>query len=163
MQVKGYDMRKLKKALLHPPSPTKATATSDGKNKKSARAKWLDVISTLNEILLDPSADLRSGINAINEMLTVVENVLLEGFFKEYEEWLQSQKDGEKNTMPQSLVEKGEKVHKLILSRGKFILTLLGKVKENEKEEQETPASSSLFQAPDWFDIDDTEEDETGV
>jgi len=156
--MKGYDMRKLKKALLQPPAPPKASA-SGGKGKKSAKGKWLEAVSTLNEILLDPSADLRSGVNAVNEMLTVIENVLLEGFFKEYEDWLQTQSEGKQNPMPQSLVEKGEKVHKLILSRGKFIITLLGKIKENQSEEQETSLSSSLFQTPDWMEIDDAEDD----
>jgi len=158
MGKRGYSIRKLKRALHNFP-PTLREET--GKPKR-ARSKWMDAITTLNEILLDPSADLRSGVKAINEMLTTIENVLLEGFFREYESWLESAQSQETAPpMPDSVVEKGSQIHRLILSRGRFILEILSKVKEGEKEEEEyQQATSVLFKMPDWMEEEDDDEDD---
>jgi len=157
----SYSIRKLKKAL-HTFPPT--LREEKGKPKR-ARGKWMDAITTLNEILLDPSADLRSGVKAINEMLTTIENVLLEGFFREYESWLGSAQSQEKaEPMPDSVVEKGSQIHRLILARGKFILEILSKLKEGGKEEDEyQQATSVLFKMPDWMEEEDDEDDDKDI
>lgn len=119
-------------------------------NFQDVRAELLHNIEVLNKLLFSPNAKLRDAAKAINEMLTVVENILLSGFFKEYEKWIVENK-GDVNQLPEELIVLGEKVHKLIVSRGKLVMDMLQQIKEDEEKEVETKApipSTNLFRLP---------------
>lgn len=106
-----------------------------GGDPTEAETNFLHNIEVLNKLLFSPDAKLRDAAKAINEMLTIVENILLSGFFNEYRKWIGA---GGEETMPDRLVQWGEKIHKLITSRGRLVMDMLKQVREDEEGTKET-------------------------
>jgi len=112
----------------------------------------LEEVEKLNKLLFDPATSLREGALAVNKMLVLVENILLSAFFKEYERWIR-ESGGDIEELPQNLTTLGEKVHRLIVARGKFILEILQQIQREEAEkagaqpQPKTPAEE-LFTLP---------------
>lgn len=108
---------------------------------KDVRAELLHNIEVLNKLLFSPNAKLRDAARAINEMLTIVENILLSAFFKEYEQWI-TKSGGDINELPNELVTLGEKIHKLIVARGKLVMDMMQQIKEDEEAMEEKQRST---------------------
>lgn len=109
---------------------------------KDVRAELLHSVEVLNKLLFSPKAKLRDAARAVNEMLTTVENILLSAFFKEYEKWI-VESGGDINNLPDKLVTLGEKIHKLIVARGKLVMDMMQQIREDEMREEEASVNSS--------------------
>ncbi len=129
-----------------------------------AEVDFMKNIEILNKLLFAPDAKLRDAAKAINEMLAIVENILLSGFFTEYRKWIST---GGQETMPEKIVQWGEKIHKLIVARGRLVMDMLQQIKEDETNTKDEVTSSGLvelFQLPEALlgDLGEDEEEEEG-
>lgn len=109
-----------------------------------------ELVRILNEIevtLFEEETDLKKGVKAINDLLATIEHLLLRVFFVGYQDWLSKPED-ERKDIPASLVSMGEKVHKLILSRGKFVLEMLKEKLEGAEEKKKLETGYDLLKTP---------------
>lgn len=124
-----------------------------------------ELVRILNEIevtLFEEETDTKKGVKVINDLLATIERLLLRVFFAGYQNWLSTPNDSEKR-MPTDVVLVGEKIHKLILSRGKFILDVLKERLEdaNKKAERGQDLLKLPAELQSFFDsIGGDEEDE---
>lgn len=109
-----------------------------------------ELVRILNEIeytLFEENTDLKKGVKAINDLLATLEHLLLRVFYVGYQDWL-SRDEGERREIPAQLVTIGEKVHKLILSRGKFVLEMLREKLEEKEEKKKVETGYELLKTP---------------
>lgn len=111
-------------------------APASSSSPADVRLDLLHNIEVLNKLLFSPKAKLRDAARAVNEMLTTVENILLSAFFKEYEKWI-AESGGDISKLPDKLIALGEKIHKLIVARGKLVMDMMQQIKEDEAKEEE--------------------------
>jgi len=109
-----------------------------------------ELVRILNEIeytLFEENTDLKKGVKAINDLLATLEHLLLRVFYVGYQDWL-SRDESERREIPAQLVTIGEKVHKLILSRGKFVLEMLREKLEEKEEKKKVETGYELLKTP---------------
>lgn len=109
-----------------------------------------ELVRILNEIeytLFEENTDLKKGVKAINDLLATLEHLLLRVFYVGYQDWL-SRDESERKEIPAQLVTIGEKVHKLILSRGKFVLEMLREKLEEKEEKKKVETGYELLKTP---------------
>lgn len=121
------------------------------------------VLSEIDSIVFRERTNLRQGAKAISSLLQIIEHMLLRVFFTNYQNWLKMVKESEiagenPPAIPMDLVLTGEKVHKLVTNRGKFILEILkGKLEAEEEKEEPTIDYLKLPQELDFADEDGEE------
>lgn len=119
------------------------------KTEFSSYDELVRVLSEIDSVIFDERSDLRKGARAISSLLQIIENMLLKVFFTEYQRWVaavqKAASSGEEPPeTPMQLVQVGEKIHKLITNRGKFILEILKGKLDQAAEESEEPSLDFL-------------------
>ncbi len=99
----------------------------------------LEALQEISNLVVSENIDLRYAARKINDLLALIENLLVRVYLEGYNKWLRERSEAaaqglDEPPLPPEILTLGEKTHKMLIARGKFVLELLEKLQEKTQE-----------------------------